>query len=424
LNVELAVRLEQLPPNLCWRTFLIVSFSIVLFACVDDERYGGITFEGEFARPISFERYAGLAVAQVRVDGSAPRDFIVDTGAEYVLLSEAFADELGYGGGALGEYLVVLDELVLGSVTYHDVTAVPYDLSPLIPFFGEDLGGIVGGSLLQYFTFAIDHQREMFFVLDADDEYTASVVDVTRMEGSPLTAGFEINSGLPIARAQVEGSETAEVVIDTGATTTALFQSHYDTLESVTRPWLNGLEGVGAGGAFSTDLTRICGIDIGEAWIDDLPVNVIPDSMLGEALEVFPGLAGLIGFTFMRDFVTVLDYPQGEVRFYRYTEPGYDHESEFVRVGLALEVLPDDVVVTTVYEGTDAEAQGVEEGDVVSTIDGDWARLYDQDEIDALLHGDEGETIVFGLSHRGGSVEDVEVLVEDLLPVCSEWYDR
>lgn len=379
--------------------------------CEDDDPYGGVTFEGEFGQPIPFELQSGLIFVDVDIDGSGPRPFIVDSGAQYVLLESSFAQELGYTG-----LVNDLDELQLGSLRFSGVDGVPYDLTPIEQTLGAQLDGIIGASLLQYFTLVVDYQESAITLLDTEEE--TALVDSSRVEEQILEAQMDLGYGLPLTSASLESAEGAQFVIDTGASTVAIFRSYYDTLDTGDRPLLEGSEGLSAAGTFSVDMTRFCGIEVGEANAPDVPVSVFGDTALGDIQTAFPDLVGLIGYTFLRDFMTVLDYPGRQARFYRFTERPHVLEDEFVQAGFVLRrTAGGDTEVATVYPDTDAEAQGLEEGDEVLQVNGRAAEDMSLEELAGALYGDVGDTVVLDID-RGGTSQRLEILIEDLLPAC------
>lgn len=394
-------------------TLLGVALAVttIIGGCKDDDPYGGVTFEGEFGQPLPFELHAGLIFVDVDIDGSGPRPFIVDSGAQYVLLESSFAQELGYTG-----VVNDLDEMELGSLRFSGVDGVPYDLAPIEQTLGVDLDGIIGASLLQYFTLVIDYQESALTLLDIEEE--TNLVDSSRVDERPLEAPFELGFGLPLASASFESAAPAQFVIDTGASTVAIFRSYFDTLDTGDRPLLEGSEGLSAAGTFTVDMTRFCGIEVGDAHAPDVPVSVIGDTALGDIRSALPELEGLLGYTFLRDFMTVLDYPDGSARFYRFAERTHVLDDEFVRAGFVLRRTDGgEVEVATVHPDTDAEAQGLEEGDEILQVNNRRAENMSLEELSGALYGDVGDTVILDVD-RGGTSQRFEILIENLLPAC------
>jgi S1-C subfamily serine protease len=90
--------------------------------------------------------------------------------------------------------------------------------------------------------------------------------------------------------------------------------------------------------------------------------------------------------------------------------------AEFIGVGFEIEPVANEWRVATVYPGTDAEAEGLQVGEVVLSLDGTTVTGLAADQIDSLLAGFElGEDLPVGIE-RGGEMTEVLVRVEDLLP--------
>ena len=109
---------------------------------------------------IGVERAGSGMMVPVRINGGPPVPFLIDTGASYVLIPQAVADQQGIdpGSGARRERfstangvvehtLVMLDSVQLGSAR---VEGVPAALSPSMPF------GLLGLSFFNRFTYQID----------------------------------------------------------------------------------------------------------------------------------------------------------------------------------------------------------------------------------------------------------------------------
>jgi predicted aspartyl protease len=396
------------------RTLVVVcAWALALGACSDDP-YGGITWEGAFGEPVPFELRSGLIFALASVDG-VEGTYVVDTGSQWVLLDLDLADELGYPPGAASE----VGELGLGGQRFAGVRAVPYDLGPIEATLGVELDGFIGASLLRYFTTVIDTQGLTLTLLDAADEVAAGLVDGERVEPGVLSAGFVVHEdlGLALAEARFDGT-TAQVAIDTGASATALFRSFYDTLDPGGRPVLSGVAGLSASGDFTLDVTRFCGVEVGEANASDVHVGVIDDAALGDVRTLLPDLDGLLGHTFLREFLAVLDYPGRAARFYRYTDRSHIPDGEYVQAGFLLgRGDAGEVVVEEVIPGTDAAAQGLLAGDVVVTVDGAPAEGLTDDALATALRGEPGESVALEVD-RDGARLTFTIAVEDLLGGC------
>lgn len=391
----------------------LLCFLFLFSACVEEDPYGGITFEGEFGTPIDVDQVGGLLIAQVAIDGQEAGNFIVDTGAQLVFLDQEYATELGYGGSSF-----FINEIHVGELDFYSVHGSTLDLSVFENPLGIDLNGVLGSSLFQYFTVAVDYQILQFAIMDQDDEISSGLVDVERMSQDSADASLVIRNGLAFSQINVESERSAEFLLDTGATSTMVYQSFFDTFDHAGRPILVGSSGVGVEGVFPIDLSRFCGVTLGEASVDDLPIGVMPDTALGSATEIFPNMRGIIGETFFREFFTVFDFPSGTLRFYPYSSRVHILEDEFVQAGFILTRNDSgQVFVSAVFEDTDAENRGLEVNDFVISINGNAAEIYSQAQLNAVGRGTIGDTVELVVQRDSGQ-DTLIILIEDLLPSC------
>ncbi len=389
----------------------------LLAACEAELPYGGITFDGTFGRPIPVLVRNDLLLLEVEVNNGPPGWFVVDTGAQFVVIDQGLADELG------DELPGPLDSLAFGELTFHDVPGAPFDLSGFEAAVGVDLDGLLGESLLEHFTLVIDHHRRQVTLFDGEDETSGGedLLDDSLVEPESQLMTFSRSYELPLTSASFEGAPRVPVLLDSGASVSVILESTFDALDERRR--LNGVGGVGASGSFAVDYSRLCGTTLDDATLDDLLVGVIPDSALADLDLLDPSPAAIMGGSFFREFLTVFDGPGDEVRLYRFSDRSHIDDYEFQQVGFLVGRSPEGgVYVVHLFEGSDAEAQGVLLNDHVVAIDGVQVRPLDDDALEEALRGEVGATLLLDLSRldsAGHPVEiEAEVEVEDLLPRC------
>ena len=121
---------------------------------------------------IPVERAGTGMLVMVRINGRAVAPFMVDTGASYVLLPQAVADEAGIAvgsdartmqfttaNGMVEQAIVTLDSVELGSAQAADVTA---SISPTMQI------GLLGLSFLNRFTYQVDAAAGMLTLVEND----------------------------------------------------------------------------------------------------------------------------------------------------------------------------------------------------------------------------------------------------------------
>lgn len=121
---------------------------------------------------IPVERAGTGMIVMVRINGRAVAPFMVDTGASYVLIPKAVADEAGVevgpdartmrfttANGVVEQAIVTLDSVELGSAQAADV---PASISPSMAI------GLLGLSFLNRFTYQVDAAAGMLTLVEND----------------------------------------------------------------------------------------------------------------------------------------------------------------------------------------------------------------------------------------------------------------
>jgi C-terminal processing protease CtpA/Prc len=166
--------------------------------------------------------------------------------------------------------------------------------------------------------------------------------------------------------------------------------------------------------------------------VTDAPVMTIPGDSLLDSIsqELDPSGAtqvdGLLGGSFLRNFLVTIDYPKGQLHLQRYTNETW--KDEFQRVGVTISADPTTgagYVVRSVYPGSDAESKGILANDEVLVIGETQlatlvpVTLETAVEADSLLEGAPGTTIAVTFGAAGSSSianQKIDLLVDDLVP--------
>jgi clan AA aspartic protease (TIGR02281 family) len=121
---------------------------------------------------IPLERAGNGMVVPVRLNGRVVAPFLIDTGASYVLIPEAVAEEAGLlvgpdtrkmqfstANGVVEQAVVMLDTVELGSAS---ATEVPASISPSLPI------GLLGLSFFNRFTYQVDAANGVLTLVEND----------------------------------------------------------------------------------------------------------------------------------------------------------------------------------------------------------------------------------------------------------------
>ncbi len=78
----------------------------------------------------------------------------------------------------------------------------------------------------------------------------------------------------------------------------------------------------------------------------------------------------LLGGSFLRNFLVLIDYPNGQLHLQPFVTPPIPDEFRRVGITIGLDATGSNFVVASVYPNTDAAAQGIMVNDLIVSIDG------------------------------------------------------
>ena len=407
----------------------LVIFAMAL-GCGGDSAFD---YEGEAGQPVGARVAGWVPSVDVTIAGTGPHNFLVDTGAPLTMLdADAFST---YDDG---QYDVEVGGFGLVFPDY------PIAVFDVFNFQQEDhnrFAGIIGGDLLQQFTLSIDYRDERMWLDDAwagglpAGAVGAAVVATTTIAAPVMGGGVAIVPGdcplgcgtrsLPATRVMVEVvledyPEAVWMLVDSGASAVVIDENLMAELSTTgARPRLDGVTVGTAAGDVDGYFTRVWSLRLaGEVEESSVAALVLPgtDIFAGIAAEVGVPVRGLVGGSFLRNYLTTIDYPGDEISLSRYANLDHVDASEFVRPGFTMGRYAGVWLVQDVHPGTAAAAAGIVANDQVVAIDGDDISGLDAGGVAALLATFAlGEEVPVSVARGGGTEFFIEV--EDLLPV-------
>jgi predicted aspartyl protease len=357
----------------------------------------------------SFE--GDVVFVDAAVNGKAGK-LLVDTGSPLNLFGP---DRFGVPGGQSR-----VGSVAVGGLTVLDVPVIGY-----LPGGGLSDGILGGGTLCQFVT-TIDYR--------AGTVTLGAVPDVAGVESPGITASFSLEGGgrglfstgdvvdFPATRivvdAKIDGVAHS-FVVDTGASFAVVRKSLHDTLVRDGRKELPVdvalVSGTAVANAFRLRTLEVAGAVV-PSVVAAYPGN---DSLLDAVgQEVHHPVDGLVGGTFLREFLLVIDYPGRKMRLARYATREHVRDA-FARIGASLVHRPTSThhyQVDQIFGGTDAQAQGMKVGDFVVSVDDVTLDPLDVEKADLALRGDVGTSHTVVLA-RAGVDTTITVKTDDLLPL-------
>ena len=263
--------------------------------------------------PLPFSQMLNLIFTKVMINGKGPFNFVIDTGASQVVLSEKLTSQLGLkpvtttvmhgvgGGGKVESKLFKVDELGLGQVKVKNLPVGTFN-DPLVTQLSD---GIIGTSVLSDFTVTVNYPGNQL-------ELTKKAVTTPTVE---VLSGPGCFSNLLLVPLVVNGQFRGNFVVDTGAVTTVLSHTMAARLgvnENTEGAKIEmGLSGVGG---MEGLVLRVPNVTLKSEKTSQTFPQVVAIDLKEISKMVGTEVSGVVGFDFLSQYKVVLDYNGVEVR--------------------------------------------------------------------------------------------------------------
>jgi hypothetical protein len=385
----------------------MVTFTrFVLFACAPLVAFvqSGVGQDIQFPNNVAFVRLrmdvrANGPYVAVKANGQGPFVFEVDTGSMTSPLASELAREMGLEKSNSTSKRTV-------EITLADGFDVPMPLdfasfAGLWPLVGRRIYGDLGHSILRHFVVEFDYE-DGYLTLYDPKKYRYSGGGISFQSSLEMGYDPQIEGKILVSR----GLEIpVHFTLDTGAGGTVIsapIVKAHNLLNVVptkvpnarSKPLVDGVNGQ----MFETTTARVDAIKLGSLVIDHPLVALSTDS---EGIFAMEEIGVNLGGNILRRFKVIVDYPGDRVIL----EPNKHFHEPFAAdaSGLVLEADGPQfkrVIVHGVVQGSPAEKGGLQEGDVITAIDGESTDKYALWEMQDLLK-ESGKTRRITINRHG-----------------------
>jgi len=356
-------------PAMSRRLLLYISLSIAFCnALIAQEEF--IEPASRYLTRVHFTQLTGGVILLQGQFGNFPdtMNFILDTGsggisldsttAEYLKLNPVPSDRTirGIAGIRLVSF-VNNEKLKLGALTIDSLDFHINNYDILTAVYGERIDGIIGYSVLKRFIFKIDYDSSRI------DIYSKGTFKYPKggYMFRPLIAT------LPIQSARVKDDKTIQsrFLYDIGAGLCMMLSQDFidDSMLLNKKRKLYNKEAEGLGGKIDMQMTVIKEVKIGPYRFRNVPVYIFKDEY---NVTSYPFLGGIIGNDILRRFNCILNYDKRD--FYLIPNSHYLEAFDYSYSGIELYYINGQIIVGDVAKDSPAEIAGLQEGDIVVSI--------------------------------------------------------
>ena len=257
------------------------------------------------------ETNGNLVKVPVSVNSQGPFAFTLDTGASTTTLSKKLAEQLnikthksdypdarGIGGGIPTEFADV--SISLGPLVFEKDEVYVLDLESIMRSVGNH-DGVLGHTTLKHCTMSLSYNKKTIKLKKGSSSLNLDWSQFKYIEDSHLV-------GVPV---YINGKGPHTFVLDTGAGNSVITPELAESL-GIKAQQVPGIAR-GIGGDVQLQLAPIENLSIGSAQIMNTQLVVLDLSRVSPRGKLIKN--GIIGYDFLRNFESVIDYPQQRLSF-------------------------------------------------------------------------------------------------------------
>ena len=417
--------------------FFLTKYSIFIgiFLALSSNKVAGQVFDLAQHRTFTKEevpfRFEGnFILVSVLFNNLLPLTFILDTGAEYsILTKKEIADFLNidyqkrytlYGADMQEELYAYLSKnisLQMGDLqaTHRSILVLEEDYFRFEEYSGLQIHGILGADFLKRFTMQIDYQKQM--VTFFSPVYFKNKVKINKDNVDLLP--FTLIKSKPYIRCTThlygEEINTLNYLIDTGAGLSLLLYTSIDSLKNAQVKMLNSPIGLGLGGKLEGYVGRIKNFQFASKSFPELITKFQQKPIFFDSLMITPR-DGIIGNNILSAFSKVIfDYNTSNIIVSK--NPKKVKQRPYDRSGLIIGASGENLNIFTILriiENTPAFKSGLQIGDKIKKINGLSTGILSLDMINNKFRGSIGKKMRITIQRDNQFIE-FELQLEDII---------
>ncbi|MEM7104316.1 MAG: PDZ domain-containing protein [Bacteroidota bacterium] len=362
---------------------------------------------------LPFELHNNLIVVSVRLNNTLPVKLILDTGAQYTIITKRELTDLLdamygkkvtlYGSDRSVELHAQLahniglnlPNLVMKRQT---LLVLDQDYLNLEYLLGTPIHGILGTDIFKRFVVKIDYfkkvitlyEREVFN--DPGTDYSRHNIAIHH--GKPyLTGNVKFN---------VESSFSPILLIDSGASLSLVLHPNTDEQVNVPDDFIKGNIGFGLGGELEGFLGRVFEFDLEPYDFKNLVTNFQDLPIIEDSLSVIYRRNGFFGGELLSRFTCIFDFHKNLL----YLKPNKKFSKSFAQDKSGLDIYASGIdlnnfIVRQVIGNTPAYRAGILPGDEILKINAKFHSNMDLQDVTRVLQGKTGKQIRMVVRRNG-----------------------
>lgn len=414
--------------NTIYRAVLIWTCLIFSYVNLNGQVLGLELLDGKPRKDIKFNYEQGFILVDVRFNNSLPLTFILDTGAEHVILfNKTLTDIFGFkyekrislvGSDLEKEVSAYISrnipiQLEECKTVLRDIIILEEDFLHLEELTGKPIHGIIGSRFLRGLVLDVDYQKEKLSLINSSlfkppskDKFTT--IPIKFAGHKPYLESYIINGR--------GDTINTNLLIDTGSALPFLI--FIDSHPSLQLPenFIKGNLGKGLGGDLEGFLGKVRLLEISPYQFSNLITRFqsIPQNV---DKRIYEYRNGLIGNPILSRFRVVIDFVKNKM--YLRPNRNYDKTFKYDKSGLTIYAIGeklDKYYIKDVIEGSPADLAGIKTGDMLKRV-GFWpAHFFTLGAISKKFERKEGTKFKLTLE-RNGVRYKTHIILRDMLKV-------